>query len=116
MNIPGLNLRNPTILASGFLGISQEVFNKLYRHGVGAVVSKSISIQPMEGYKNPTVVSLENGSYLNAVGLSNPGAESFSREVISNKHVPLMISLVGSTDRDFLPMVKKFDRFAYMWI
>lgn len=109
VNISSLSLRNPTILASGFLGISQELFNKLYRYGVGAVVSKSISTQPMEGYKNPTVVSLGNGSYLNAVGLSNPGAESFSKEVISNKQVPLIISLVGSTDSDFLPMVKQFD-------
>jgi len=56
-DLAGLQLRNPTMLASGFLGISQDVFNKIYRSGAGAVVSKSISIEPFEGYRNPTLVS-----------------------------------------------------------
>ena len=53
-------LRNPIILASGFLGISQAIFERIYDEGAGAVVSKSISRYPMEGYRNPTIVVLEN--------------------------------------------------------
>jgi dihydroorotate dehydrogenase (NAD+) catalytic subunit len=97
------------MLASGFLGISQDVFNKIYRSGAGAVVSKSISIEPFEGYRNPTLVSLEECSYINAVGLANPGAEAFSREIASNKNVPIIVSLVGSSEDEFPPMIKKFD-------
>ena len=55
-------LRNPIILASGFLGISQAIFERIYDEGAGAVVSKSISRYPMEGYRNPTIVVLENKS------------------------------------------------------
>jgi len=108
-DLAGLQLRNPTMLASGFLGISQNVFNKIYRSGAGAVVSKSISIEPFEGYRNPTLVSLEECSYINAVGLANPGAEAFSREIAFNKNVPIIVSLVGSSEDEFPPMIKKFD-------
>ena len=109
VDIADLQLRNPTMLASGFLGISQDIFNRLYLSGAGAVVSKSISIKPIEGYRNPTVVSLENSSYINAVGLSNPGAEEFSNEIVRNKKVPIIISLVGTSEIEFPLMLKKFN-------
>jgi len=109
INIAGMELRNPTMLASGFLGISQAIFNRLYNADVGAIVSKSISSEPREGYRNPTTVCLEGGNYLNAVGLANPGAEAFSREIASNTNVPLIISLVGSSHHDFPPIINKFD-------
>jgi dihydroorotate dehydrogenase (NAD+) catalytic subunit len=109
INIAGMELRNPTMLASGFLGISQAIFNRLYNADVGAIVSKSISSKPIEGYRNPTVVCLEGGSYLNAVGLANPGADVFSREIASNPYVPIIVSLVGSSHEDFPPMINKFD-------
>ncbi len=109
VSLAGIKLRNPTMLASGFLGISQDIFNRLYNAEVGAIVSKSISIKPIEGYRNPTVVSLEGGSYLNAVGLANPGADAFSKEIANNQYVPIIVSLVGSSHDDFPSMINKFD-------
>jgi dihydroorotate dehydrogenase (NAD+) catalytic subunit len=110
LDIAGISLRNPGILASGFLGISQAIFERIYSEGAGAVVSKSISRYPMEGYRNPTVVVLENKSYINAVGLSNPGCESFYEEVRTNDKVPLIVSLVGSDPSDFEVMTRKLDK------
>lgn len=104
-----MELRNPTMLASGFLGISQAVFNRLYKAGVGAIVSKSISSEPMDGYRNPTIVCLDDGSYLNAVGLANPGADAFSREIASSSYIPIIVSLVGSSLDNFPAMINKFD-------
>ena len=109
IDIAGIHFRNPLLLASGFLGISQEIFNRLYKSGLGAVVSKSISVDPMEGYKGPTIVSINQKSYLNAIGLSNPGADAFSEE-ISNNTVPLLVSLVGSSATEFPNLIKKFDK------
>lgn len=109
IEIAGMHFRNPLLLASGFLGISQEIFNRLYRSGLGAVVSKSISVDPMEGYKGPTIVSINQKSYLNAIGLSNPGADAFSEEISSNT-VPLIVSLVGSSATEFPNLIKKFDK------
>ena len=104
-----IHLRNPTMLASGILGISQSIFERLYRENIGAVVTKSISVKPMKGYPNPTVIPLGGGSYLNAVGLSNPGVDAFSRELFHNKIIPIFISLVGSSEKEFSKMVKTFD-------
>ncbi len=72
-------------------------------------MSKSISCEPMEGYRNPTAVCLEGGSYLNAVGLANPGADAFASEIASNPYVPIIISLVGSSHDDFPKIINKFD-------
>ncbi len=104
-----IHLRNPTMLASGILGISQSIFERLYLENIGAIVTKSISVKPMKGYPNPTVIPLGGGSYLNAVGLSNPGVDAFSRELSNNKIVPIFISLVGSSEKEFSKMVKAFD-------
>ena len=108
VDIAGLSLRNPTMLASGILGISYEVFKRVYEAGAGAIVSKSISVEPLEGYKNPTVVSVECG-YINAVGLSNPGVDAFVKEIRNNDSVPIIVNLVGSAEDEFVSMVKKFD-------
>jgi dihydroorotate dehydrogenase (NAD+) catalytic subunit len=110
VSFAGICLRNPTMLASGFLGISMNLFRRLYKLNVGAIVSKSISNSPIEGYRNPTIVSLNNSGYLNAVGLANPGADAFSREIRENDNLPIIISLAGSSDKDFPSLVKKFDR------
>jgi dihydroorotate dehydrogenase (NAD+) catalytic subunit len=109
VQIGPINLRNPTMLASGITGISQDIFEKLYSHDIGAVVTKSISVRPMRGYPNPTVVPLGNGTYLNAVGLSNPGVRAFSHEISKNRNVPIIVSLVGSSETDFPKMISYLD-------
>lgn len=108
VEIAGMSIENPTMLASGILGISYEVFKRVYEAGAGAIVSKSISVEPREGYKNPTVVSVDCG-YLNAVGLSNPGVDAFVKEIENNDSVPIIVNLVGSTEDEFVTMVRKFD-------
>ncbi len=96
------------MLASGILGISLDVFARLYKAGAGALVTKSLSREPWEGYANPTLVGVEAG-YLNAVGLSNPGAPYFAKMISSNKTIPIIVSLVGSVEEDFVFMIKQFE-------
>ena len=107
-SIGKIQLERPVMLASGILGISLDVFNRLYRSGVGAVVSKSLSTEPWDGYPNPTIFSVNGGGWINAVGLSNPGAPNFAKMIESNKDVPIIVSLVGSIPEDFEMMVKQF--------
>lgn len=108
IKIAGISLKNPLIIASGFLGLSQSIFNRLFKLGAGAIVSKSISIMPREGYRNPTIVALDTNSYINAVGLANPGVDYFFNE-ISNNEIPLFVSIAGSNYYDFSQIVKKLD-------
>ena len=103
-----IHLERPVMLASGILGISLDVFNRLYRSGAGAVVTKSLSREPWEGYPNPTIFSVNGGGWINAVGLSNPGAPNFAKMMETNKDVPIIVSLVGSIPEDFELMIKEF--------
>ncbi len=101
-------LERPTMLASGILGISLDVFGRLYKEGAGALVTKSLSKEPWDGYPNPTIIGLGSG-YLNAVGLSNPGAPYFAKMLSSNQTIPIIVSLVGSIPEDFTFMIKQFE-------
>ena len=106
--VGAIKLERPTMLASGILGISLDVFARLYKEGAGALVTKSLSKEPWEGYANPTLIGVKAG-YLNAVGLSNPGAPYFAKMISSNKTIPIIVSLVGSVEEDFTFMIKQFE-------
>ena len=106
--VGAIKLERPTMLASGILGISLDVFARLYKEGAGALVTKSLSKEPWEGYANPTLIGVKAG-YLNAVGLSNPGAPYFAKMISSNKTIPIIVSLVGSVEEDFTVMIKQFE-------
>ena len=108
-SIGQIQLDRPVMLASGILGISLDVFNRLYRVGAGAVVTKSLSTEPWEGYPNPTIFGVKGGGWINAVGLSNPGAENFAKMIEPNDNVPIIVSLVGSISEDFEMMIKQFE-------
>lgn len=107
-SIGQIQLDKPVMLASGILGISLDVFNRLYASGAGAVVTKSLSTAPWEGYPNPTIFSVNGGGWINAVGLSNPGASNFAKMIEPNQDVPIIVSLVGSVPEDFEMMIKEF--------
>lgn len=108
-SIGQIQLDKPVMLASGILGISLDVFNRLYVSGAGAVVTKSLSTAPWDGYPNPTIFSVKGGGWINAVGLSNPGASNFAKMIEPNQDVPIIVSLVGSVPEDFETMIKEFE-------
>ena len=51
INLSGLRLKSPIILASGILGVSFSSMKRLIDAGAGAVTSKSIGPTPRKGYK-----------------------------------------------------------------
>ena len=80
VNLCGIQLTNPTILASGILGTTKALLKRVAENGAGAVTIKSISVESREGHKNPTVITFEAGM-LNAVGYSNPGVDVAARNL-----------------------------------
>jgi len=90
-----LRLRNPTVLAAGILGTSAELMKRVSENGAAAVTTKSVSLDPMRGYENPTVIEIETG-LLNAIGLANPGIKEFKKELIKFKNFSLDTLLIGS--------------------
>lgn len=100
--VAGLKLKNPTMLAAGILGVSGLSLKRVAEAGAGAVVTKSVGLEPREGYSNPTVVQVECG-LLNAVGLPNPGVNNLSEEVreVKETGVPIIVSIYGFSSKEF---------------
>ncbi|MBN1678591.1 MAG: dihydroorotate dehydrogenase [Candidatus Thermoplasmatota archaeon] len=102
VDLCGLKLRNPTMLAAGVLGETGKSMATVARAGAGAIVTKSIGKKPRSGHLNPCVVELPFG-LLNAMGLPNPGAEAFGREIAEAREggAPVIASVFGSTEEEF---------------
>lgn len=99
VDICGIRLKNPTILAAGVLDETAKSMLEAARAGAGAIVTKSIGMVPRAGHGNPSIVELQFG-LLNAMGLPNPGIEHFSAEIKEAKKggVPIIGSVFGGTE------------------
>lgn len=103
-----MKLANPTMLASGILGLSAETLGNIVSGGAGAVVTKSVGLKPRKGYANPTVIQTSCG-LINAVGLPNPGIDEFVKDIREAKifNVPLIVSVYGFSSEEYARVAKK---------
>ncbi len=94
----GIDFPNPFMNAAGF-GVSGKLLYRYAVAGAGAVVTKSIGVDEREGYPNPTFIEIEPRSYVNAMGLPNPGIKNYKLELEDAKYadVPLILSIFGSS-------------------
>ncbi|MDV3277839.1 MAG: dihydroorotate dehydrogenase [Nitrososphaerales archaeon] len=108
--VGNLKLENPTVLASGVQGPSLLRTLEALRLGAGAAVTKSVGPRRREGYADPVTATTDSG-LVNAVGLPNPGAEAFARELASVKarSPPLIVSVFGASGGEFGGVVSALD-------
>ncbi len=115
VNICGVRLKNPTVLAAGMLGLSEDLLIRVGESGAGAVVSKSCGLRPRPGYPNPVVLDWGIG-LINAVGLSNPGVDATAEEikiakrVLKPKGVAVIASIFAQSVWDFGTVAEKISR------
>jgi dihydroorotate dehydrogenase (NAD+) catalytic subunit len=110
--LAGVKLSNPTILASGIMGVSGASLSFAAKNGAGAVTSKSISLEPRKGHPNPVILTYGQGM-LNAVGLSNAGIKDSLPEIeyaVKNAGVPVIASLVEFKAENFGPLAKEISK------
>jgi len=109
VSFAGINLKNPTILASGILGVSRASLINVTKNGAGACVIKSISREPRAGHAAPNMHPIEGG-FMNAVGYSNPGIDAAKKEFSNLKEVgaPVIASIIGKTPEEFAYMAENF--------
>lgn len=106
VDLCGVTLPTPLVLASGVAGENWDWLVEAARAGAGAIVTKSISLEPREGHPEPTVIEWEHG-LINAVGLRNSGAAVVSEGLLRLKPhlqrqgVPLIASIFAETVQGF---------------
>ena len=108
VNLCGVELRNPTILASGILGVTKESVDGVGKAGAGAVTLKSLCHEERKGNPNPTMFGYDN-IFLNAVGLPGQGIDNAVKDFkrLDNLSVPVIGSIYGYKTEQFGQVTKK---------
>lgn len=102
-------MRNPTVLASGFMGVTGLSLAAAAKNGAGAVTIKSLSLEPRAGHKSPIVAEFDKG-LINAVGLSNPGVDAGIEELKIaklNAGVPIIASIFADCVENYGKVAKR---------
>src|SRR3989338_8954425 len=103
-----INLKNPTILASGILGVTKESVARVGKSGAGAVTLKSLCHEERQGNPNPAMFA-SNKAFLNAVGLPGQGIDSAVKDFqrLDNLGIPVIGSIYGYRVNQFGEVARK---------
>jgi len=106
-----IRMRNPIATASGCSGYGEELA-AFYDLGLlGAVVTKSITLEPRDGHPPPRLVETRAGM-LNAIGLANVGLEAFLAEklpALARYDVPVIVNVAGATRDEYVRVARALD-------
>lgn len=112
VQLPGLNLKNPVMPASGCFGFGRE-FSELYDLSLlGSIMIKATTVEPRFGNPTPRVAETPAGM-LNAIGLQNPGLERVINEELKwleQFDVPIIANVAGSTVEDYVTVAKEISK------
>jgi dihydroorotate dehydrogenase (NAD+) catalytic subunit len=107
----GKRLSGPFTIPSGIVTTAVPIMQYVFDHmpEVGVVTTKSIGLEPRAGYREPVLSQYAPGCFVNAVGLTNPGAHE-SAEVLAQLRIPsdrfLLTSIFGGSIAEFVEVAK----------
>lgn len=113
--LASLPLSSRFTIPSGIVTTTPAVIARMARDvpALGFLTTKTLSLEPRVGYREPIIFEYYPGCFVNAVGLANPGAEQF-REAMRpyvplSGGKPLVVSLMGQTPEEFLACAQVLD-------
>lgn len=95
VNFCGIDFPNPTVVASGYLGVTGASLANCIKHGAGGVTGKTIFMDPRPGHPNPTVLTFPGG-VINAVGLCGEGIKNAGHEFQKYRDLAPENPIIGS--------------------
>ncbi len=111
VDIAGISMKNPVMVASGTFGYGQEYSEFIDLNVLGAIVVKGICMDPWEGNATPRMVEVRGG-LVNAIGLQGPGVAGFIETYLPflrNFNVPVLINIWGRTLEAYGEVAAAFD-------
>ena len=109
VDIAGVHLKNPVMTASGTFGSGMEYSEFVDLNRLGAVVTKGVSLTPWEGNPTPRVAETYGGM-LNAIGLQNPGIDTFMERdlgFLGRYDTAVIVNVCGKTVEEYLGVVER---------
>ncbi|GIW72487.1 MAG: dihydroorotate dehydrogenase [Planctomycetota bacterium] len=111
VRLGALALANPVMTASGTFGYAAEMERFFSPAILGAIVGKSVTLEPREGNPPPRMAETPAGM-LNSIGLQNPGAERFLATHLPRLRaygVPVVVNIAGKSVAEFERLAELFD-------
>lgn len=114
VSLPGLELKNPIIPASGCFGFGQEYAKYYDLDKLGSIMIKATTQNPRFGNPTPRVAETPSGM-LNAIGLQNPGVDA----VLSEKlpwlaqrfpNLPIIANVAGFSNDEYAYVSEKISQ------
>jgi dihydroorotate dehydrogenase (NAD+) catalytic subunit len=104
-----VELPSPVLAAAGCGGTGRELAQFIDVARVGAVVTKSIMIEPRAGRPTPRTAETPSGM-LNAVGLQGPGIDAFLQRDLPwllSRGARAVVSVAGGTVREYAELAAR---------
>ncbi|MFZ3576539.1 dihydroorotate dehydrogenase [Virgibacillus sp. DJP39] len=111
VNLPGLQLKNPIMPASGCFGFGREYSEFYDLQQLGAVIMKAATGTSRFGNNTPRVAETSAGM-LNAIGLQNPGVDNIIETEVSflaKYNIPIIANVAGSTIEEYEKVAEAFN-------
>jgi len=111
VQVGALRLTNPVIAASGTFGYGLEFAHLVDLNRLGGLVTKGISLQPMEGAPGPRLCETPSGM-LNAVGLQNVGVTAFAEEklpLLQKYNTNVIVNVFGRTPEEYVEVIRRLE-------
>lgn len=114
IQLPGLDLKNPIIPASGCFGFGQEYAKYYDLNKLGSIMIKATTQQARYGNPTPRVAETPSGM-LNAIGLQNPGVDAVLTEKVAwlNDHypdLPIIANVAGFSNDEYAFVSEKISQ------
>ncbi len=109
VEIAGLKLKNPVMVASGTFGYGEEYSPYIDLNRLGAIVTKGLSLKPKMGNPTPRIIETPSGM-LNAIGLQNVGIDAFVKDklpFVRQFDVPVIANFFGNTLEEYGEAARK---------
>ena len=109
VNIAGVEWKNPVTVASGTFGSGEEFSEFVDLNRLGAVTTKGVANVPWPGNPTPRIAETYGGM-INAIGLQNPGLDTFSKRDIpflKKYDTKIIVNVCGHAPEEYLAVVER---------
>ncbi len=111
VTIAGVEFANPIMTASGCCGYGEELADIFSLSQLGALVTKSITLEPRLGHPPPRTAEVSSGM-LNAIGLANVGIDRFVAEkmpFLVKQKTRVIVNVAGSKLKEYVEVCARLN-------